>query len=238
MSSVHVIFDLDDTLYPERHFAVAGFRAAGRWAEAEFGVKGIDLEMIDLLDRGMLGKIFATVLSRHVPDHTPDQVAAFHNAYRTCEPDLSLFDDARHALDHFGGLGPIGLITDGMLTMQQRKVRALALEPRFAHIVYTDALGPDRAYFKPHARPFETMAAALGRAGDRYVYVGDNPAKDFIAPNALGWTTVQVVRSTRGIHDATHRVPGGDAHYRVDSLRDLGDILAQAAKSNPRGPPM
>ncbi len=228
MSRLHVVFDLDDTLYPERQFAVSGFKAAGRWAEQTFGVKGIAEEMIHMLDNGMLGKIFPTVLGRHVPDHTPEHVQQFHAAYRTCEPELELFADAREALAHFEGLGPIGLITDGTLVMQQSKVRALQLEPRFARIVYTDGLGDNRAFFKPHPKPFEVMEAALGREGNRFVYVGDNPAKDFVAPNARGWTTVQVKRETRGIHDADRSVPGGDPQHRIASLAELPALLGVA----------
>ena len=40
MSDLVLVFDLDDTLYPEREFALSGFRAAGRWAAAELGVEG------------------------------------------------------------------------------------------------------------------------------------------------------------------------------------------------------
>ena len=225
MSRLHVIFDLDDTLYPERQFAISGFRAAARWAETEFGVRGLDAEMTAMLDGGMLGRIFTTVLAKHVPQHTPEHATAFHHAYRTCDPELKLFDDARIALDHFERLGPLGLITDGTLMMQQKKVSALGLAPRFAKIVFTDALGPDRVYFKPHGRAFEEMAAAIGQAGDRFAYVGDNPAKDFVAPNAMGWTTVQVVRPVRGIHDATRVVPGGGAQHRIGTLTELAGVL-------------
>lgn len=228
MSRLHVVFDLDDTLYPERQFAVSGFKAAGRWAEAEFGVKGLADEMIHMLDNGMLGKIFPTVLGRHVPDHTPEHVQQFHNAYRACVPELTLFPDGAHALDYFGALGPIGLITDGTLMMQQKKVGALGIAPRFAKIVYTDSLGENRAYFKPHPKPFEVMETALGKAGDRYVYVGDNPAKDFVAPNARGWTTVQIRRDIGGIHDATRKVPGGDAQHQIKALTELPRVLGLA----------
>ena len=34
----------------------------------------------------------------------------------------------------------------------------------------------------------------------RYVYVGDNPRKDFLAPNSLGWFTVGIRSSGRNIH--------------------------------------
>lgn len=224
MTPLHVIFDLDDTLYPERQFAVSGFKAAARWAEAELGVKGLDAIMIDMLDRGMLGKIFPTVLAQHAPHHTPEHVKQFHAAYRACEPDLTLFPDAQHALDHFGAKAPIGLITDGTHTMQLRKVSALGIAPRFKHIVYTDTLGPDRAYFKPHAKPFEVMAATLGAPGDRFVYIGDNPSKDFVAPNAMGWTTVQIVRSG-GIHDSNRVAPGGEPQHRIQSLSELVSLL-------------
>ncbi len=224
MPPLHVAFDLDDTLYPERQFAVSGFRSAARWAEAEFGVKGLDEIMIDMLDRGMLGKIFPTVLAKHAPHHTPEHVKQFHAAYRACVPELELFPDGRDALDHFGARGPIGLITDGTHMMQLRKVTALGIAPRFKKIVFTDELGPDRAYFKPHAKPFEVMAAALGKPEDRFVYIGDNPMKDFVAPNAMGWTTVQVVRPG-GIHDSSKVAPGGEPQHRITTLADLPKLL-------------
>ncbi len=227
MSRLHVVFDLDDTLYPERQFAVSGFKAAAGWAEATFGVRGLDVEMIGMLDSGMLGKIFPTVLGRHVPAHTADHLKQFQGAYRACDPELTLFPDALAALDHFGGLGPIGLITDGTLATQQKKVGALGIGPRFAKIVYTDALDDNRAYFKPHPKPFEVMELALGGAGDRFVYIGDNPVKDFAAPNGRGWSTVQIKRDVGGIHDATRTIPGGDAQHQIASLAELPALLGR-----------
>ncbi len=58
MSDLVLVFDLDDTLYPEREFALSGFRAAGRWAAAELGIDGLAAEMTRLLDDGHLGKLF------------------------------------------------------------------------------------------------------------------------------------------------------------------------------------
>ena len=50
-------------------------------------------------------------------------------------------------------------------------------------------------------------------------------SKDFVAPNARGWTTVQIERDVRGIHDAKKRVPGGDAQHQITSLRQLPRVL-------------
>jgi len=54
----------------------------------------------------------------------------------------------------------------------------------------------------------------------RFVYVGDNPTKDFIAPNRLGWITV-MVRHERNLHPAES--PPGDASptLTTDSLTEL-----------------
>lgn len=225
MSRLVLVFDLDDTLYPERQFALCGFRAAAAWAEAELGLRGLDADMIRLLDAGYLGGLFAKVLEdRRSGQHSPGQVQGLIAAYRSCEPELSLFGDARWALENYGRAGPLGLITDGTHAMQQKKVRALELEPRFRTIIYTDLLAEARAFAKPHPRSFELMETALADPGGRFVYVGDNPAKDFAAPNARGWVTVQVVREG-GIHDATRTIEGGAAQHKVSALTELPKIL-------------
>lgn len=224
MSRLRVVFDLDDTLYPERQFALCGFRACGVWAKTRFGVDGVGEEMTRLLDTGMLGKLFATVLQTHVPDHRPEHLIALREAYRGAAAELTLFEDGAWALDHYGSKGPLGLITDGTHAVQRKKVTALALEPRFREIVYTDALGADKAYAKPHPMAFERVAAAIGVPGDRFVYVGDNPVKDFVSPNAMGWTTVQIVRDG-GIHDTTKQIDGGAPQHKITSLTKLPGIL-------------
>ncbi len=224
VSRLRVVFDLDDTLYPERQFALCGFRACGDWARTEFGVEGVAEEMTRLLDVGMLGKLFTAVLQTHIPDHRPEHLQMLREVYRGAAAELTLFEDGAFALHHYGSKGPLGLITDGTQMVQRKKVAALAIEQHFHEIVYTDALGEDRAYFKPHPMAFERVAAAIGDPGDRFVYVGDNPAKDFLAPNALGWTTIQVVRDG-GIHDAKKIVDGGTPQHQITSLTALPDIL-------------
>jgi putative hydrolase of the HAD superfamily len=225
MDPLRIVFDLDDTLYPERQFALCGFHAAARWAETELGLKDLDADMIRLLDAGHLGKLFGMVLEARMPGRvTREHQQALMTAYRNAEAELQLFDDARWALAHYEGQGPLGLITDGTHAMQLKKVRALALEPRFREIIYTGALGADRAFHKPHPKSFVMMEEALATPGCRFVYVGDNPAKDFIAPNARGWITVQVVRDG-GIHDATRTIDGGAAQHKIGSLSELPQVL-------------
>src|SRR3546814_16357346 len=43
--------------------------------------------------------------------------------------------------------------------------------------------------------------AEYGLPPSAFTYVGDNPAKDFTAPSAMGWRTVQITRPG-GVHNA------------------------------------
>lgn len=223
MTSIRVIFDLDDTLYPERAFAVSAFDAAAEWARDALGLDGLAAEMTQLLDDGHLGRLFTIVLERRGVD--PGHAAGLIEAYRRHQPvQLDLYPEVDAVLGTLAGRAPIGLITDGTPEVQRSKVRALGLESRFAAIVYTHELG-GREFAKPHRSAFEAMEKALAAPGARFVYVGDNPAKDFQAPNRMGWTTVQVLRPQR-IHAGAAVIEHGAPHHVVDTLAELPAILA------------
>lgn len=227
-----LVFDLDDTLYPERAFAVSGFQAAGRWAEVTLGIDGLAGDMTRLLDEGRLGQLFGMALAARLPGHTPEHLAALIEAYRDHEPELALFEDAAWALGHFAGRGKLGLITDGTHRVQARKVAALGIAARFQHIVYTDALG-GRAFSKPHPRSYELIEQALGAEGGHFVYVGDNPAKDFVVPNARGWTSVMIIRPghTR-IHARAEVAAGGAPQHTIAALTELPALLGFGAEAS------
>jgi len=222
-----VVFDLDDTLYPERDFAISGFKAAEAWAHGTLGVSmGLAEEMTRLLDEGHLGPLFAMALKTHYPDHTPEQLADLVRIWRDHPPDIQLFDDAAWALEHYAARGPLGLITDGTHGMQRRKVHALGIAPRFAEMVFTGALG-GRDFHKPHPLSYEKIEAALAAGGaERFVYVGDNPAKDFVVPNARGWVSVMVHRpGVPRTHSATAVAQGGAPQHTIATLRQLPEVL-------------
>jgi putative hydrolase of the HAD superfamily len=225
MSGLVLVFDLDDTLYPERQFALSGFAAAGRWAEAELGVAGLAADMTRLLDQGHLGQLFRIALAERLPNHGPEHLTGLLEAYRDHEPELALFDDASWALAHFGARAKLGLITDGTHRVQAKKVAALGIAAHFQEIVFTDALG-GRSFSKPHPKSYEMVEQALASEGRRLVYVGDNPAKDFVVPNARGWTSVMVHRpDTDRIHAGAQAAAGGAPHHTIASLTELPALL-------------
>jgi putative hydrolase of the HAD superfamily len=225
VSDLVLVFDLDDTLYPEHQFALSGFRAAGDWAHAELGVAGLADDMTRLLEEGHLGELFRMALAGKLPEHAPEHLTGLVEAYRNHEPRLTLFEDAAWALAHYSGQVKLGLITDGTHHVQAKKVAALDIAGHFREIVYTHALG-GRAFSKPHPKSYELVEQALGGEGSRLVYIGDNPSKDFIVPNARGWTSIMVERpQQRRIHAGAAVAPGGAPQHTISSLAELPALL-------------
>ena len=215
MARLRVVFDLDDTLYPERMFAISGFRACERWADEQFGVAGLVEPMTSLLDDGHMRPLFEIVLAERVGAHAAHLIEDFIGIYRDHEP-RSRCTTTRMPRCASGSQGPLGLITDGSHQVQSAKVRASGSSRTSLHIIYTSALG-GRGFSKPNPLSYELMEATIGVPGDRFVYIGDNPAKDFVTPNARGWTSVQIVRPQR-IHCARRGRSGGAPHHTITSL--------------------
>ena len=58
-----VVFDLDDTLFPERQYVLSGFRAVDAWLREAKGLDGFYDRATALLDAGSRGNIFDFALA-------------------------------------------------------------------------------------------------------------------------------------------------------------------------------
>lgn len=225
MKPTVLVFDLDDTLYSEREFVLSGFAAVDAWLAQRHGLAGFGAEATRLFEAGTRGRIFDEALRRLAVDGAGELVPHLVDVYRGHAPRISLLEEARWALQHFHGRLRLGLITDGHAATQRNKFAALGVSRYFAHVVFTDDLG--RANWKPSPLPFRDVMDRLGCAGDECVYVGDNPVKDFVAPNALGWLTVQIRRGNGeyGTVDTGALAPCHRPHLTIQSLYELESLL-------------
>lgn len=216
--SITIVFDLDDTLYRECDYVRSGIRSVDIWVQWRLGVHGFADAATKLWNAGRRERLFDATLSRLGLPAGPSTIAAMVAVYRDHVPHIRLAPDARAFLASDHGFS-LALISDGFGSTQRRKTAALGLSRYpFDPIIYTDDWG--RAFWKPHRRAFEAVEAAHCGRSDRFVYVADNPAKDFLAPRALGWATVQLDRA-RAIHS---RTPPSEQHHadtRIRSLREL-----------------
>lgn len=218
-----LIFDLDDTLYPERAFAFSGFTAVAEvFADLLSGADQAAARMRQLFDTEHRPRVFNTLLAEIGLEPDPRLITAMVQAYRTHRPTIALHADADAALTRLRGRCRLGLITDGPIIMQRHKIEALGLRTRLDKIILTAEFG--EGFGKPHTRAFETMAERLGTNPALCAYVADNPAKDFAAPNVLGWRTVQI-RRVDGIYRNNSPAEGGRPSAVIDTLDLLDGVL-------------
>ena len=223
-----MVFDLDDTLFAERDFVRGGFEAAGRWLEAERGVRGFAAEAMTLLDQGVRGTIFDRVLAGFGLAPDAAIIAGLLQAYRAHRPVLTLCPDAADCLTWAFGRFRLALVTDGYRDVQARKIAALGLEERIGCRILTDALG--REFWKPSPAGFKCVMEAFPGRSDGFIYVADNPRKDFIAPRALGWRTVRI-RRAGGEHAAYCAATAEAAEGEVELLTELCAYLEAVPNS-------
>lgn len=220
-----VVFDLDDTLYPESAYVASGFRAVGDALARERGVEGFGARAAAIAASGARGDVFDRALREAgvPPEALPELVAWCVARYREHRPDIALFPEAHEALEGLRGKVKLGVLTDGWITAQRQKVAALGLAPRVDAVVYSDAFG--RAHWKPSEVPYRAVAEALAVEHGGCVYVADNPAKDFITARALGWRTIQVARPGQ-----THAAEAPSAAHAAEaSAPDLRAAMALLA---------
>ncbi len=224
-----VAFDLDDTLYKERDFVMSGYRAiASKLAEVNNAfnydemvhvMAHAPLNPFDSLAEYLLNRSIQQSLS-HDYD-IPWMVATYRNHF----PDISA-DSAVAVIEQLREAGyKIGLITDGRTATQTNKIKALGLDRLIPadNISISETIGGEK--YTP--LPFERMMK-LNPDIRHFIYVGDNPMKDFLWPNRLGWTTIQLLDNGRNVHSQQVSLPSDDyrPQYRIKSLDELPVLLA------------
>jgi putative hydrolase of the HAD superfamily len=187
-----ILFDLDNTLYPEEEFVMSGFRAVANCLAARENLDAETLfkKMLHILHTRGRGRVFNALLAEQKLD-SQIWLRTLLLAYRSHQPEINLLSGVADALATLKNRGVrLGLITDGTASVQRRKIAALDLERHMDVIVCTDELGAGCA--KPSTVPFEVALNLLGVAPNRAAYIADDIEKDFAGPNRLHMKSVQV----------------------------------------------
>lgn len=174
-----VIFDLDDTLYSEKDYVRSGYRKIGALFPE---ITDLEEKLWAVFLRG--GKAIDEVFEAEGLAEEKDK--ALH-AYRFQEPDICLYPGVSEMLERLHRTHKIGIITDGRPEGQRAKLKALGLTAD--EIIITDELGGIE-YRKPNEAAFVLMQQRMDVPFEKMVYIGDNPNKDFIAPEKLGMKTI------------------------------------------------
>ncbi|MEM2002426.1 MAG: HAD-IA family hydrolase [Candidatus Methanomethylicaceae archaeon] len=221
-----IVFDLDDTLYPERAYVLSGFQAVATWAEKHLGIPATQglAELRQLFDDGVRGDTFNRWLESHglPPDNWVPQMVQI---YREHHPYIVPYPEVPGLLQRLRSRYRLGLVTDGHPEVQKRKLAALGLASWFDTLVFSDEWG--REAWKPNTRPFEIALERLGIPGPEAIYVADNPLKDFLGARRAGMCTVRI-RCPDGLY--SHLEPPAPEYapdFEIKSLDRLEAILSQ-----------
>lgn len=215
-----VLFDLDDTLYPEQMYVVSGFRAVADWIYEQTALEPEEtfLELCALFRLGVRGDTFDKwLVSRSL---LPDALlAGMIEAYRDHKPCIVATDQVRAVLRSLGERLKLGLVTDGPEQVQAGKLAALGLAKYFDVVVLTDSLGPGAS--KPNPAAFRVALQAMECEGAEAVYCADNPKKDFLGARRAGSQSVRV-RMPDGIY--RHLEPESAAHAPTKEIGNLEQL--------------
>jgi len=220
-----VVFDLDDTLYDEIDYCRSGFTSAAEFL-ANLPKAPTAKRIFDCLwsqfTAGNRKKTFNAALDELGISYDDNLITELVKAYRNHVPKITLPDESKDTLSQLSDKYTLALLTDGFLPAQQLKVQALAIEKYFKYIVYTEQLG--RQFWKPSTAGFEKLMQDLNTKPENIVYIADNEEKDFIAPNELAISTIQLIRPAR-LHSSVSTESGATPQYTIHKISDLPALL-------------
>lgn len=223
-----VVFDLDDTLYKERDFVASAYNTIASLLAEKYNLNVV--EMIEIMTNAPINPFDS--LAEYLKQYSDNSGVAIAedipwmiDTYRFHKPTLMLDEEICTTLTQLVADGfRFGVITDGRTVSQMNKFYALGLDAYFdsSLVLISEAIGADKS--QPDA--FRRMMKQNPDISQFY-YVGDNPAKDFLWPNRLGWTTVQLNDVGRNVHPQSIELPTDDCRpqFSINNLSDLLGIL-------------
>lgn len=213
-----VIFDLDDTLYKEIDFLKSAYQEIASYLHINFAIEDAYEFMIQKYAEGK--NVFEETNKNY---SISSDISEYLSIYRNHLPDIFLDKVAAEALLYLQNQGCVlGLITDGRTITQQNKIEALGLS-RYLNkdlIIISEKFGSSKPDIKNYSFFQESIPTA------KYFYIADNPSKDFISPNLLGWETICLLDNGMNIHKQDFSLPKEYLpKHRITSLIEVTNLI-------------
>ncbi len=221
-----VIFDLDDTLYPERDYIRSGYHAVGEHLRNTLGKSELFEDWLwNRFLAGQAAGAFDALSEQFSLQLDTEAIFRCVTVYREHSPVIRPFAGMPSLLAQLRPEYRMGVISDGFMPAQRLKLEATGLSRFFDEVVFTEEMGRD--CWKPSPAGFEKMAAAFDLPHESMIYIADNRSKDFVAPNHLGWRTVQMLHPSQ-VHAHKPAPVNGSPQHVIRLPGELLKIIAQA----------
>lgn len=208
-----IVFDLDDTLFPEIEYVKSGFRAIAKEFGDDFYEKLWNLFCEDRKDVYQRAGFPEAQCKRCI------------EIYRNHFPDIRLDKETEETLVSLKEKGyKLGIITDGRPEGQRNKIKALGLDNIMDYIIVTDEFGGE-TFRKPHPKSFELMREKLGVEFDEMMYIGDNPKKDFYIGSIYPIITIRIMNN--GLHSANAYYEDVKENVTISNIIEISRCLVK-----------
>lgn len=210
LSDTVVCFDLDDTLYKEIDYLKSAYGEVAEFAGHPEAVEQM-LEWYQSGENAFNNLIYLYSLDISIADCL--------KIYREHFPNIKLEEGAKEYLEGLKECdAKLGIISDGRTLTQHNKLKALGMEGFFDIEIISEEFGSE----KPSLANYQ---AVMDKFPEReiFIYVGDNPSKDFLAPNQLGWRTICLKNDGRNIHGQDMSLPREYLPQRV--ITNIEEII-------------
>ncbi|AZB10295.1 HAD family hydrolase [Chryseobacterium sp. G0162] len=213
MKAKYIIFDLDDTLMYEVDYLKSAYREIASIVDPEIQEKLYE-EMFSKYQRGENAFEFLNI------QYSKFEVKDLLEIYRNHFPKIHLNKDTQELLLNLKNQGyKIGLITDGRSVTQRNKLKALGVEAIFDKVIVSEEFGST----KPDQKNYLIF---IEEGIEDYYYIADNPKKDFITPNKLGWISICLLDNGQNIHQQNFELESEYLpQYRIKNLNEISKLL-------------
>jgi len=212
-----VIFDLDNTLFDYRQYFFGAFEDISKYISTKYNIS----ESTTTQNLTNLLKEKTSMYS-----HLFDDYVRIMNIKEEPQEIVRIFNDHQGKIEPFADVIPtltklkksdykLGMVTDGNVERQKRKLDTLGIADLFDTVVFTKEFEP-----KPSSVSYLKALELLKVDPVDAVYIGDNPLRDFQGAKKIG---MKCIRISRGEFAS---IPGNnEIDFTIKELDELQMIL-------------
>lgn len=187
-----ILFDLDNTLYDAGEYFAGAFTAVSEYLSKKYNIyqEHIHNELVKLWKEktSIYSYLFNDLLyAFNIYINEVEIVVKMFNEY---DGKLEPYSDAILALRELKRRRyKLGIVTDGNVERQKRKIELLGFKHFFDVVIYAKEMGS-----KPSSYPYLKALEELETSPSNTFYVADNPLIDFEGAKRVGIRTIRLLR--------------------------------------------
>ncbi len=222
----HIIFDLDDTLYPQAEYTRQCLHNSCEIIQKYFDVsKDILKKELDIIldNKGIEYRHIYDDLFEKLKIDGKARLSEIIKKFKETKPNIQPYKNTVKVLEYLVKQKYIlSIITDGPVEIQKYKIQNLGIEPYFSQVIYTDEFGVEHR--KPSEKAFNYFLGNTGANPQECIYIGNDPGRDFIPAKKTGMYSVRIVQ---GEYKNLKLSKDFEAEYNIFDIIDLINLLEE-----------